>query len=160
MLEEFSDILEDLETIEDVNSHKEREYLGRLKEELNSSGYLVTNYKDKNINGQFDDELWVFLDHNSKTHLLLDFNSKEIEQLKFKGLKSSDITRLNTCLRITGSRPSRGSSRIRTSGIAESESQNATCFFIPFERLLTGALTLIPKISQTFSKTEKSNEGK
>lgn len=94
MLEEFSDILEDLETIEDINSHKEEEYLVRLKEELNSSGYLVTNYKDKNISGQFDDELWVFLDNNSKTHILLDFNSKEIEQLKFKGLKASDITRL------------------------------------------------------------------
>ena len=94
MLEEFSDILEDLDTIEDVNSHKESEYLERLKEELNSSGYLVTNYKDKNISGQFDDDLWVFLDDNSKTHITLDFNSKEIEELKFKGLKSLDITRL------------------------------------------------------------------
>lgn len=95
MLDEFSDILEDLDTIEDVNSEKENEYLERLKEELNSSGYLVTDYdyKDRNISGQFDDDLWVFVDDNSKTHILFDFNSKEMEQLKFKGLKSSDITR-------------------------------------------------------------------
>lgn len=94
MLEEFSDILEDLDTIEDVNSHKESEYLERLKEELNSSGYLVTNYKDKNISGKFDDDLWIFIDDNTKTHIAIDFNSEEIEQLKFKGLKSLDITRL------------------------------------------------------------------
>lgn len=93
MLDEFSDILEDLETIEDVNSEKENEYLERLKEELDSSGYLVTDYKDRNISGRFDDDLWVFVDDNSKTHILFDFKSKEMEQLKFKGLKSLDITR-------------------------------------------------------------------
>ena len=94
MLEEFSDILDDLDTLEDANSERESEYLKRLKEELNSSGYLVPEYKDKNISGQFDDDLWVFLNDNYKTHILLDFNSEEMEKLKFKGVKSQDITRL------------------------------------------------------------------
>ena len=41
---------------------------------------------------------------------------------------------LQICLRITGSRPSTGSSKIISSGFAQIASQKATCFCIPFDR--------------------------
>lgn len=94
MIDEFRVILDDLDIVEDVNSDKENEYISRLSDELNSSGYLVNEYKDKNISGNFYDDLWVFLDDNTKTHILFNFNDKKIEKLKFKGLKSTDIIRL------------------------------------------------------------------
>lgn len=92
MIEEFTNILQDLDDIEDVNEEKEREYLERLKRELNFSGFLLTEYKDKNISGVFDDDIWVIKDENNKFNIIFEFNT--LEELKFKGLKSSDITRV------------------------------------------------------------------
>ena len=92
MIEEFTNILQDLDDIEDVNEEKEREYLERLKRELNFSGFLLTEYKDKNISGVFDDDIWVIKDENNKFNIIFEFN--KLEELKFKGLKSSDITRV------------------------------------------------------------------
>ena len=81
MIEEFTNILQDLDDIEDVNEEKEREYLERLKRELNFSGFLLTEYKDKNISGVFDDDIWVIKDENNKFNIIFEFN--KLEELKF-----------------------------------------------------------------------------
>ena len=63
------------------------------------------------------------------------------------------------CRRITGSRPSTGSSRISTWGRQEMASQKAACFCMPLENRRTGWRWLRPKQSASRSNRAWSKVG-
>ena len=61
---------------------------------------------------------------------------------------TSAIKILQICLRITGSSPSTGSSKISRSGLQQIASQNATCFCMPFDsRLIVRFTSIVGKNS-------------
>ena len=64
-----------------------------------------------------------------------------------------------TCLRITGSSPSTGSSRIMSSGRIEIASQNAACLSMPREKRRIGCFTSRPNTSRSCSKRRMSKRG-
>lgn len=93
MLTDFNFIIDDLE---DLNDKAEDTMLNNLREELNSSGMLIPNYKDSGLKGEFNDNLWVFHIDLTKSYTIFDFN--KLEQFKFIGLKDIDVLRIKTYL--------------------------------------------------------------
>ena len=71
---------------------------------------------------------------------------------------SSKIMRM-ICRRITGSRPSTGSSRMSTSGRQEMASQKAACFCMPLEKRRMGWRWLRAKTSPSRSNRPSSKLG-
>ena len=72
---------------------------------------------------------------------------------------TSESSALQTCRRITGSRPSTGSSRITTSGHWDMASQKAACFCIPLLSLRMGCFLSRSNSSASFSKRSGLKRG-
>lgn len=89
MVDEYSIILEDLETLKDNNT--EKQYTSLLKKEMDESGILLKNKKE-NSKGKFNDKVWVTEDELCKGYRYIRF--EQLDEFRFQGLKNIDITRI------------------------------------------------------------------